>query len=134
IAAFDLKTGAPKWRRWIDAEVNSTPVSDGRYLYVATKIGTLYQFSAREGDVIAVHKNRVAAPPVLTAEAVIFGRDQEAQRDNDMLATSRILFPHLEENGKQNRDAVKPQPRPLVARHGLYTIEHGVVVATNRKT
>lgn len=134
IAAFDLKTGAPKWRRWIDAEVNSTPVSDGRYLYVATKVGTLYQLSAREGDVIAVHKNRVAAPPVLTAESVIFGRDQELQRDNDMLATSRLLFPHLEQESSRERRAVKPQPRPLVARHGLYTIEHGVVVATNRKT
>jgi outer membrane protein assembly factor BamB len=134
IAAFDLKTGAPRWRRWIDAEVNSTPVSDGRHLYVATKAGTLYQLSAREGNVVAVHKNRVAAPPVLTAEAVIFGRDQEPQRDNDMLATSRILFPHLEENSRQNSGSVKPQPRPLVARHGLYTIEHGVVVATHRRT
>ena len=134
IAAFDLKTGAPKWRRWIDAEVNSTPVSDGRHLYVATKAGTLYQLSAREGDVVAVHKNRVSAPPVLAAGSVIFGRDQELQRDNDMLATSRVLFPHLEEESRQNGRAVKPQPRPLVARHGLYTIEHGVVVATNRRT
>ncbi len=134
IAAFDLKTGTPRWRRWIDAEVNSTPVSDGRHLYVATKLGTLYQLSAREGDVIAVHKNRVSAPPVLTAEAVIFGRDQERRRDNDMLAVSRVLFPHLEVEAKTPNQPVKPQPRPLVARHGLYTIERGVVVATNRKT
>lgn len=134
IAAFDLKTGKPKWRVWIDAEVNSTPVSDGKHLYVATRLGTLYQLSAREGDVIAVHKNRVAAPPVLTAEAVIFGRDEESQRDNDMLATSRILFPHLERDGRPSTKPIKPQPRPLVARHGLYTIEHGVVVATHRRT
>jgi outer membrane protein assembly factor BamB len=134
IGAFDLKTGAPRWRRWIDAEVNSTPVSDGKHLYVATKAGTLYQFTAREGDIVAVHKNRVTAPPVLTAEAVIFGRDQDRRADNDMLATSRILFPHLEGIGRPNRGYVKPQPRPLVARYGLYTIEHGVVVATNRKT
>jgi len=134
IAAFDLKTGVPRWRRWIDAEVNSTPVSDGRWLYVATKAGTLYQLSAREGDVVAVHKNRVAAPPVLTVDSVIFGRDQELQRDNDMLATSRVLFPQLEEDGRRHDRSVTPQPRPLVARHGLYTIEHGVVIATDRKT
>lgn len=134
IAAFDIKTGAPKWRRWIDAEVNSTPVSDGRFLYVATKLGTLYQLTAREGNVVAAHKNRVAAPPVLTAESVIFGRDHERRPDNDMLATSRLLFPHLEVDKKTEHSGVKPQPRPLVARHGLYTIEHGVVVATNRRT
>jgi outer membrane protein assembly factor BamB len=134
IGAFDLKTGTPKWRRWIDAEVNSTPVSDGKHLYVATKAGTLYQFTARDGDVVAVHKNRVSAPPVLTAESVIFGRDQDHQTENDMLATSQILFPHLEGSNRRDNRTVKPQPRPLVARHGLYTIEHGVVVATNRKT
>jgi outer membrane protein assembly factor BamB len=134
IAAFDLKTGEPKWRRWIDAEVNSTPVSDGRFLYLATKVGTLYQFTAREGDVVAVHRNRVAAPPVLTVDSVIFGRDQEPLRDNDMLASSRVLFPHLEGEGRHRDRSVKPQPRPLVARHGLYTVEHGVVVATDRKT
>jgi outer membrane protein assembly factor BamB len=134
IAAFDLKTGTPKWRRWIDAEVNSTPVSDGRHLYVATKAGTLYQLSAREGEIVAVHKNRVSAPPVLTAESVIFGRDQDPVRDNDMLATSRVLFPSLELDKKTDTRPVKPQPRPLVARQGLYTIEHGVVIATNRRT
>jgi outer membrane protein assembly factor BamB len=133
IGAFDLRTGTPKWRRWLDAEVNSTPVSDGRFLYVATRAGTLYQFGARDGDVIAVSKNRVSAPPVLTAEAVIFGRDQERQRDNDMVATSRILFPQLEQAKPESRP-LKMQPRPLVAGHGLYTIENGIVVATNRKT
>lgn len=134
IAAFDLKTGAPKWRRWIDAEVNSTPVSDGRFLYLATRAGTLYQFSAREGDVIAVHKNRVSAPPVLAAGSVFFGRDQELVRDNDMLVSANVLFPHLEFEKTRDNKLVKPQPRPLVARHGLYTVEHGVVVATNRRT
>jgi outer membrane protein assembly factor BamB len=134
IAAFDLKTGTPKWRRWIDAEVNSTPVSDGRHLYVATKAGTLYQFGAREGDVVSVQRNRVASPPVLTADAVLFGRDREVSRDNDMLASSRVLFPHLEVDPRAVDRQVKPQPRPLVARNGLYTIENGVVVATNRRT
>lgn len=134
IAAFDLKTGTPKWRRWIDSEVNSTPVSDGRHLYLATRAGTLYQFGARDGNVVAVHKNRVSSPPVLASGAVIFGRDAEPQRDNDMLATSRLLFPHLEQDRSTDHKPVKPQPRPLVARHGLYTVERGVVVATDRHT
>lgn len=134
IGAFDLKTGAPKWRRWIDSEVNSTPVSDGKHLYVATKLGTLYQFAARDGAVVAAHKNRVSSPPVLAAGVVIFGRDQEPRRDNDMLAVSRVLFPHLEQQEDAEPRTVQPQPRPLVARQGMFTIENGVVVATHRKT
>jgi outer membrane protein assembly factor BamB len=134
IAAFDLKTGTPKWRRWIDAEVNSTPVSDGRNLYVATRAGTLYQFAARDGAVIAAHKNRVATPPVLVAGAVIFGRDQPPLVDNDMLATGRVLFPQLEIEGPTRQRPVHPLPRPLAARHGLYSIENGLVVATDRRT
>jgi outer membrane protein assembly factor BamB len=134
IAAFDLKTGTPKWRRWIDAEVNSTPVSDGKHLYVATTAGTLYQFGARDGQVVAAYKNRVASPPVLAGGAVIFGRDPAATADNDMLVAGRVLFPQLEMEGPRRQQAVKPQPRPLVARRGLYTIDHGLVVATDRKT
>jgi outer membrane protein assembly factor BamB len=83
---------------------------------------------------VSVHKNRVAAPPVMTMAGIIFGQDHSAVRDNDMIAASRVLFPSLEVDRHSNPDVVKPQPRPLVARHGLYTIERGLLVATNRKS
>ena len=134
IAAFDLKTGAPRWRRWIDAEVNSTPVSDGKRLYVATKVGTLYQLATEDGEVLAAHRNRVTSAPVLTADGVYLGRERDRTRDNDMLASSLVLLPTLEKRENQGRVMVKPAPRPLVARGGLFTIEQGAVVATNRKT
>jgi outer membrane protein assembly factor BamB len=132
VGAFDLKTGAPAWQRWIDAEVNATPVSDGKFLYVATTAGTLYQFSAREGDVVAVHKNRVASPPVLASDGVFFARDEILQGDDDALAASRVLFPFLER--ARMTAPITPRPRPLVAGHRLFTVEQGVVVATNRRT
>src|SRR5262249_11761353 len=87
-----------------------------------------------EGDVVAVHKNRVTAPPVLTVEAVIFGRDQEPVRDNDMLATSRVLFPHLEQDSRAERRGGQPPPRPPPGAARRCTPAHGVVVATNRRT
>ena len=135
VAAFDLKTGAPKWRRWIDAEVNSTPVSDGRYLYVATKARDALPV-LRGRRATSSPSTRTASPrrPCSRRRAVIFGRDQQPRHDNDMLATSRVLFPHFEVDERIDASAVKPQPRPLVARHGLYTIDHGVVVATDRRT
>ncbi len=133
LASFDLKTGAPKWRRWIDGEVNSTPVAHGGHIYVATQMGTLYDFSAAKGDVVAVRSNRIASPPVITAEAILYGRE-ELPRANDMIVTAHPVFPELEVAEMPRRQAVKPRPRPLVAAHRLVTVERGVVVASDRSS
>ncbi len=131
LAAFDLKTGAPKWRRWIDGEVNSTPVAHGGHIYVATRMGTLYDFSAAKGDVVAVRGNRIASPPVITAEAILYGREA-LPRDNDMIATAHTVFPELEVTEMLRQRAVEPRPRPLVVAHRLVTVERGVVIASDR--
>ena len=131
LAAFDFKTGEPKWRRWIDAEVNSTPVAHEGRVFVATHAGTLYEFKASDGNVMAVRHNRVASPPVITAEGLFFGHDAIPQ-DNDMLVAAHPVFPGFESTGPTT--TVKPKPRPLVARHRLIRVEDGAVVATNRKT
>lgn len=132
IAAFDLKTGKPGWRRWIDGEVNSTPVVYGDRVYLATRYGTLYEFAAKDGEVLSVRQNRIASPPVLTAGGVLFSRE-EAPLPNEMLATSRVLFPHFE-RAVSRSSYVRPRPRPLVAHHRMLTIEQGAVIATDKDT
>lgn len=131
LGAFDLKTGKPGWRRWIDQEVNSTPVVHAGHVFVATKLGTLYEFGAKDGEVISVRRNRIASPPVLTTDGVFFGHE-EIPKENRMIATSAILFPTIESLAVQAVEMVQPKPRPLVAQHRLITIDDGVVVATNR--
>lgn len=133
LAAFDLATGKPSWRRWIDAEVNATPVAHGDRVVVATRAGTLYQFGAQDGAVLAVHRNRVASPPVLTEAGLYFARDVVGGA-NDMLVTASVLFPELETPKGTSRPPVRIRPRPLVAQHRLLTVEDGAVVATHRGT
>ncbi len=133
IGAFDLKTGDPKWRRWIDAEVNSTPVVHAGRVWLATSAGTLYEFGAEDGAVLSAHRNRIASPPVLTGEGVLFARDPSGA-SNDMLASSQPLFPELEAASTAPPGAVAPRPRPLVAEHRLLTVENDLVVAMDRGT
>jgi outer membrane protein assembly factor BamB len=132
IAAFDLKTGKPGWRRYIDAEVNSTPVVYKDRVYLATRYGTLYELGAKDGEILSVRKNQIASAPVLTAGGVLFSRE-ETQRDNDMLAASRVLFPRLEE-GQDHARYIHQRPRPLVADRRMVTIDQSAVIATDKDT
>ena len=131
LGAFDLKTGKPSWRTWIDEEVNSTPVVHEGHVYVATTLGTLYKLATKDGSVASAQRNRIASPPVLTTDGVFFGHE-EVPKDNGMIQTSATLFPALETIAAAAIERVKPKPRPLVAQHRLITIDNGMVVATNR--
>jgi len=133
LAAFDLKTGSPKWRRWIDGEVNSTPVADRGHIYVATQMGTLYQFSAAKGDVVAVRGNRIASPPVITTEGILYGRE-EMPKGDDLIATAHPIFPELEPARDRAPSRVEPRPRPLVAGGTLVRVERGAVIAADHKS
>jgi outer membrane protein assembly factor BamB len=131
LAAFDLRTGAALWRRWLDAEVSGAPVAHRGRIFVATRRGTLYELGAADGDVRSVRRNQIASPPVLTADTVLFGRGEEPP-ENDMLATSEAVFPELEPSRPASEMPFKP--RPLVAEHRLITVDGGVVLATDRTT
>ncbi len=131
LGAFDLKTGKPSWRTWIDQEVNSTPVVHAGKVYVATKLGTLYELAAKDGRVLSAQRNRIASPPVLTMDGVFFGHE-ELPKENRMIQSSALLLPALETVAANPNEMVKPKPRPLVAQHRLITIDNGMVVATNR--
>jgi outer membrane protein assembly factor BamB len=133
LAAFELKTGEPLWRRWIDAEVNSTPVVFRGSVYVASQKGTLYQFKADGGDVVSVRRNRIASAPVVTLDAVTFGRDA-INRDNQLIASSHVVLGELELSIDPQAPRVEPKPRPLIVRHRMVTVDDGVVTAIDRKT
>ncbi|MBL9022045.1 MAG: PQQ-binding-like beta-propeller repeat protein [Myxococcales bacterium] len=130
IGAFDLRTGAPVWRRWIDSEVNATPVAYGGKIYVATRLGTLYELGAVDGEVVSARRSRIASPPVITADGLLFARDAVAQ-DSQTIKASRALFPELEGRALAV-GPVQPRPRPLVAKSRLISIDGGMLVARNK--
>ena len=49
LVAFDLKTGAIKWQKWLDSDVMSAPVVAGEFLYVSTFGGTVMKLEPATG-------------------------------------------------------------------------------------
>jgi outer membrane protein assembly factor BamB len=132
LAAFDLKSGKPLWRRYIDGEVNAMPVAVDDLVYVATVTGKLYELAAADGTIVSVQANDAASAPVVADHRAFYPRG-EAPR-NDMLAASEMILPEIESRHELRGRAITPRPRPLVAQDRLIRVERGVLVATNRNS
>lgn len=65
LAAFDLKTGAILWQKWIDGDIMSAPVAETDELYVTTFPGTVYKFDPETGDILAANASRATSAPVI---------------------------------------------------------------------
>ncbi|MBK8251539.1 MAG: PQQ-binding-like beta-propeller repeat protein [Polyangiaceae bacterium] len=129
IAAFDLHTGKPLWQRWIDDEVVSTPVAHKGSVYLGTRLGTLYQFGAENGEVISAKKSMITSPPVVTARGILFNHEA-TPAPNDYIVSSAPIFPELEVT-RLRQQRIEPKPRPLVSEDRFIEVDNGVVRATN---
>ncbi|MBW2526389.1 MAG: PQQ-binding-like beta-propeller repeat protein, partial [Deltaproteobacteria bacterium] len=81
LAAFDLKTGAILWQRWIDSDVMSAPVAHGRVVYATSFAGTLYAFDQHEGTILAARAAQATSAPVVAGRTVYYTsrQDQEGE-------------------------------------------------------
>ncbi|HEU0032825.1 MAG TPA: PQQ-binding-like beta-propeller repeat protein [Kofleriaceae bacterium] len=69
IGAFDLKTGKPLWRKWLDADVMSAPVAVGDFLYLTTFAGTVMKIDQATGDIRYAVAMRATSAPVIVRDA-----------------------------------------------------------------
>jgi len=75
LAAFDLRTGAILWQRWIDAEVMAAPVVEGGKVHVTTFAGTYLRLDQASGEIELAQSLRATSPPtVLAGGEVVFTR------------------------------------------------------------
>lgn len=74
LGAFDLKTGKPRWQKWIDHHLISAPVVDGREVYATTVAGTLYKFRLSDGEILMARKCRATSAPIVAGDAIYFTR------------------------------------------------------------
>jgi Ca-activated chloride channel family protein len=74
LIALDLETGAVQWQRWIDGDILSAPVVEGKELHFTTFPGTMYKFDALSGALQSAHASRATSPPSLVGEAVFVSR------------------------------------------------------------
>jgi outer membrane protein assembly factor BamB len=77
LSALDLKTGRPRWSRWIDQQVISAPVIYGEDVYVTTFAGTLYKFRLADGKILIARRCRATSAPVIVGDGIFFTRHAE---------------------------------------------------------
>ena len=77
-AAFDLRTGAILWQKWIDADVMSAPVAAGDSIYAATFAGTIYEFDQATGEIRAAKARRATSAPVVDTDGLHYTRRADA--------------------------------------------------------
>lgn len=68
IAAFELETGKPVWRRWLDGDVMSSPVAVDGFVYLTTFAGTVMKLDQKTGDIRYAIAMRATSAPVVVRE------------------------------------------------------------------
>ncbi|MEO8700970.1 MAG: PQQ-binding-like beta-propeller repeat protein [Kofleriaceae bacterium] len=68
IAAFELETGKPVWRRWLDADVMSSPVAVDEFVYLTTFAGTVMKLDQKTGDIRYAISMRATSAPVVVRQ------------------------------------------------------------------
>jgi Ca-activated chloride channel homolog len=81
--AFELKTGAILWQKWIDSDIMSAPVAKEDELYVTTFSGALYKIKQQTGDILEAKALRATSAPVFNgSNEVIVSRRTDAASDS----------------------------------------------------
>lgn len=78
LVALDLKTGKPRWQKWIDNHVISAPIVRDGEVYAATFSGTLYKLRLSDGTILHARRALATSAPVVTADGVYFTRRTDA--------------------------------------------------------
>jgi outer membrane protein assembly factor BamB len=74
LAAFDVKTGAVLWQKWIDGDIMSAPVAEGNNLYFTTFPGTVYKVEQETGDFISARSLKATSAPVIDGDKILITR------------------------------------------------------------
>jgi len=90
LVAFDAKTGAILWQKWIDSDIMSAPVAKDDILYVTTFSGTLYKVKQKTGEIIEAKAIRATSVPIFSKnnELIVSRRSDLA---NDSLVSESIV-------------------------------------------
>lgn len=131
LAAFDLATGKVLWQRWIDSDVISAPVADGKELYAATFAGTVYRFDQESGKILAARRERATSAPTVSGDEVYFSKrtEEEGKAVEEGIASAKKVGAPARISGRkeapyldskvQERSAMGAQGKSLDAANGF---------------
>src|SRR6185436_21079648 len=78
LAAFDLQTGQILWQRWIDSDVQSSPVLAEGKVHAATFGGSVYQFDPKTGEFLSARQSRATSAPTIAGGDIHYSARADA--------------------------------------------------------
>lgn len=84
LIAMKLSDGEIVWQKWIDGDVMSAPVVEGKELYLTTFPGTFYKINLHTGEILAANAQRATSAPVVVGEEVYMS--QRSEEDGEAVA------------------------------------------------
>jgi outer membrane protein assembly factor BamB len=87
LAAFDLQSGQVAWQVWLDADVISSPVAVGEFVYVSTFNGTVIKLEQATGKIRYATKARATSAPVVEFVAGLESMYYTSRADAPAIAT-----------------------------------------------
>ena len=86
LAAFDVKTGAVLWQKWIDGDIMSAPVAEGSNLYFTTFSGTVYKVEQETGTFVSARAMKATSAPIVNGDKIMITR----RSDKNNVCTENI--------------------------------------------
>ncbi|MEM6347687.1 MAG: PQQ-binding-like beta-propeller repeat protein [Bacteroidota bacterium] len=74
LIAMDLYSGEIKWQRWLDGDILSAPVVEGKELHLSSFSGTIYQFDAISGELVSAQMSQATSAPSIVGQNVFVSR------------------------------------------------------------
>jgi outer membrane protein assembly factor BamB len=129
IACFDVKTGKECWKQPIAGEIITAPVIEDNHVYLAALEGSVYCFSANDGQLVWSEKKNATSSPMVWNKQCYFSRREEvtlaqagkqSTQQTELLASRGSLAAHgtvasLKHTANQQADyldSVKKQELP----------------------
>lgn len=80
ISSFDLKTGKLNWINWLDREVISCPVVDGKEVHVASQSGKYFVFDTEKGTLLkSLNSIKAITSPTLTDKNIFITTENKGK-------------------------------------------------------
>ena len=122
LVAFDLKTGEVLWQKWLDGDIMSAPVAEGKELFITTFPGTLYRVDQKTGEILSANASRATSAPVIVERSLLVSQRADtigmsvAEKmgilDRNSASQKKVSYsrsaPYLDQQ-VQNRSAIKTQ-------------------------
>ncbi|MBN4077598.1 PQQ-binding-like beta-propeller repeat protein, partial [bacterium AH-315-C20] len=92
LIAFDLRTGAIQWQKWIDGDAIMAPVADGDDLHLTSFTGTYYVVDQKTGEFKSANRMRGTSAPTICKTGILMSKRSDKLHEDDNASESIMFF------------------------------------------